>query len=153
MSACPSVYLSVSLYACLCESMYSKHLFSVHPFTCIHECLFQRVNVSACPPVSPPYLSSRLSVTLSFVCFLFVRLSVRSSVHPPVLSSVRQSESKCLSLIHVCMSVIILISISMFILECVCLCTRVYGRCVHAYELSVCPCIHPADHYLVFQPI
>ena len=26
-----------------------------------------------------------------------------------------------------------------------------YGRCMHAYERSVCPCIHPADHSFVFK--
>ena len=25
------------------------------------------------------------------------------------------------------------------------------GRCVHAYEQSVCPCIHPADNFFVFN--
>ena len=40
---------------------------------------------------------------------------------------------------------------SMFILECVCVRTRVYGRCVHAYELFVCPCIYPADYSFVFM--
>ena len=28
------------------------------------------------------------------------------------------------------------------------MCTRVCGQCVHAYEQSVCPCIHPAGHFV-----
>ena len=41
-----------------------------------------------------------------------------------------------------------LLQTSIFNLGCICVRKRVCGRCVHAYEQSVCPCIHPADHFL-----
>ena len=68
-AALSNVCVSVGPFVCqpvsrLCESMFVQPSdFSVHPFIYIH-----------------------------FVCFLFVRWSVRSSVHPPVLLSVRQFE-------------------------------------------------------------
>ena len=42
----------------------------------------------------------------------------------------------------------LLLRTSIFTLGWVCLRTRVCGRCVHAYEQSVCPCIHSADLFL-----
>ena len=82
--------------------------------------------------------------------------SFRSSVHPLVLSSVRQFECKFLSLTHVCLSVIVLISNSYLLTSNF----DVYSRvCIHAYEsvrpmraciwtvrLSVCPSVHLSDH-------
>ena len=120
-------------------------------------CLCVRPSVkckSACMRICAADCTSTSMLLYRFVRFLFFRPSVRSSVRPPVLSSVRQFECKFLSLMHVCMSKIFLISNSKF-LTCNCdiysrVCIRAYEcvrRCVHAYEQSVCPCIHPADFF------
>ena len=66
-----------------------------------------------------------------FARFLFVRPSVRSSVRPPILSSVRQFECKFLSLMHVCMSVIFIIFNSKFLASNFDIYSRV---CMLAYE-------------------
>ena len=128
MSSSPSTHLSVSMYACQCESMYvcPTICFSVHHFICIYECLFQRVNVSVYPPVSPPVCVFKY-VTLSACMFSF-----RSSVRPIVRTFTRlvvgrQFECNFLSLMHVCMSVIVLLLLTSNF--------DVYSRvCMRAYE-------------------
>ena len=157
-SAHPFEYNYTVLYmflsVCLPVRILSLYV-SVHPSVCEGKDLLYG------------YISSRLYVTLS-VCMFSFRPSVHSTVRPSTRLVVGPSaRMQFSSLMHVCMSVIFLISnsglltsylqlltvlTSMFILGCVCVRTRVYGRCVHAYELSVSPCIHPADHFFVFKP-
>ena len=51
----PSTRFSIGMYLNIyVRNVQSSVFFSVHLFICIHECLFQRVNVSACPPVGQP---------------------------------------------------------------------------------------------------
>ena len=69
MSACPPVHLSVSLYACPCESTYVQP--SVLQSTlCIQKCLYRRVNVGA--------VGEGKTFCLSF--YLIVNPPIRSNV-------------------------------------------------------------------------
>ena len=130
VSACGQGYLSVLLF----------DRRSAHPYQCKYTVLFMFLSVcqpdrilSVCVRPSVKCCVFKLQIVLLLVCysiglydfFSFVRPSDRPSVHP----SCRRSVS--LSLMHVCMSVIFLISNSKFLTSNFDIYSRV---CMRAYE-------------------
>ena len=89
-----------------------------------------------------------------FVWFLFVHPSVLSSVLPSCRRSFSLNANFYVWCMYACpwyslfLTSNFLLRTSVFILGWVCLRTRACGRCVHAYEQSVCPCIHPVDLFV-----